>query len=147
MGIEKMLGKPVVEERFIYKGYPCVVLFTRMAFRNGYVGLPKTSMFYGKNYGDIPVCCHGGLTYGKKYLYGQDDKDTWWVGFDCGHFGDGFDLEKANEYFEYNEEVKGLLFSLRKLHSIENNEYEFRTLGYVKENCKQIVDQIIELEK
>lgn len=33
--------KPVLETKFEYKGYPCVVLFMPGAYRCGYVGVPK----------------------------------------------------------------------------------------------------------
>lgn len=142
-----MLGKPIIEERFIYKGYPCVVLFQPMAFRTGYVGLPKTSRYYGKNFNDIPVACHGGLTYGRSYLFGQDDEDTWWIGFDCAHYGDGYDDKTANEYYKNDKETMEQLQKLKALHDISNDYFEFRTLNYVKQDCKFIVDQIIELEE
>lgn len=141
------MNNPFIEERFIYKGYPCVVLFMPMAFRTGYVGLPKTSKFYGKGFDDIPVDCHGGLTYGRNYLFGQDDKDTWWIGFDCAHCYDGFDLEKANKYFGNDKETQRVLSIMKDFHSMANAEHEFRTLDYVKKDCKHIVDQIIELEE
>lgn len=71
-----------------------MVLFMPMAFRCGYVGLPKESRFYQKEYDSIPVECHCGLTYASSNLYGQEDKDIWWIGFDCCHYCDGFDSEK-----------------------------------------------------
>lgn len=141
-----MLGNPIIEERFIHKGYPCVVLFQPMAFRTGYVGLPKTSKYYGENYNDIPVFCHCGLTYGRNYLFGQDDEKTWWIGFDCGHYNDGYDVERAKEYYKNDKEVSEQLRRLRDLHDITNAYCSFRTLDYVKSNCMSIVNQIIELE-
>lgn len=141
------MNNPFIEDRFIYKGYPCVVLFMPMAFRNGYVGLPKESKFYQKEYDDIPVDCHCGLTYASSNLYDQEDKDTWWIGFDCCHYCDGFDLEKANEYFKDDKEVQRYLAITKDYHSWCNEEHGFRTLDYVKENCRNIVEQIIKLEK
>ena len=32
---------PIVEKRFEYKGYPCVILFMPMCYRCGYVGLKR----------------------------------------------------------------------------------------------------------
>lgn len=142
-----MLGKPIIEERFIYKGYPCVVLFQPMAYRTGYVGLPKTSRYYGKNFNDIPVDCHGGLTYGRSYLFGQDDEDTWWIGFDCAHYGDGYDDKTAKEYYKNDKVTMEQLQKLKALHDISNDYFEFRSLDYVKQDCKFIVKQIIELEE
>lgn len=142
-----MLGKPIVEERFIYKGYPCVVLFQPLAFRTGYVGLPKTSKYYKENYSCIPISCHGGLTYGRNYLFGQNDEETWWIGFDCAHYGDGYDNKAAKEYYKNDKAAMKQLQKLKDLHDMSNGYWEFRTLDYVKRDCKFIVDQIIELEE
>lgn len=141
-----MPGKPIIEERFIYKGYPCVVLFQPLAFRTGYVALPKTSKFYGKGFDEIPICCHGGLTYGRNYLFGQDDEETWWIGFDCAHYDDGYDVEQTKEYYKNDKEASEQLHRLRDLHEMTNEYYSFRTLDYVKSDCMSIVNQIIELE-
>lgn len=37
------------ETRFLYKGFPCVVLFMPGGYRCGYVGLPKENKYYGKS--------------------------------------------------------------------------------------------------
>ena len=133
------MNTPVVEERFEYKGFPCVVLFMPMGFRNGYVGLPKGHKYYGKEFDFIPVDCHCGLTYSNNCLYHETDTDLWWIGFDCGHCCDGFDLEKLDEYFENS--IKNQI--MRDYHKMINEEHEFRTLEYVKKNCIGIVDQLL----
>lgn len=48
----------------------------------GYVVLTKYNNFYGKEYDDIPVQVHGGLTFS-----GEVDGE-WLIGFDCAHHGD-----------------------------------------------------------
>lgn len=133
------MDRPVVEERFEYKGFPCVVLFMPMGFRNGYVGLPKGHKYYGKEFDFIPVGCHCGLTYSDNSLHHQTDTDIWWIGFDCGHCCDGFDLKKLDEYFGNRIENQ----IMRDYHKMINEEHEFRTVEYVKENCKGIVDQLL----
>ena len=134
---------PIQEERFEYKGFPCVVLFMPMGFRNGYVGLPKTNKYYKCEYDFIPIDCHCGLTYSKDCLFGQDDKDTWWIGFDCGHCCDGFDIDKIKEYYPNNKTISQTMKIMHDYHLMINKEHEFRTLDYVKENCKSIVDQLL----
>lgn len=134
------MSKPVVEERFEYKGFPCVVLFMPMGFRNGYVGLPKSHKYYKKEYEEIPMSCHCGLTYGDTSLFGQEDEDTYWIGFDCGHCCDGFDLEKLYEYYGVTTENA----TMRRYHEMINKEHEFRTVEYVKNECMKIVDQLLD---
>lgn len=133
------MDRPVVEERFEYKGFPCVVLFQPMGFRTGYVGLPKGHKYYGKEFDLIPIGCHCGLTYSDNSLHHQTDTDIWWIGFDCGHCCDGFDLKKLDEYFGNRIENQ----IMRDYHKMINEEHEFRTVEYVKENCKGIVDQLL----
>ena len=132
------------EERFEYKGFPCVVLFQSMGFRCGYVGLSINNQYYGSDCDSIPIECHCGLTYADSLLFGQNDIDTWWIGFDCGHCCDGFDLEKIKEYFGDNPETMRTMSYMKSYHELVNQDHDFRTLKYCKEECKKIVDQILE---
>lgn len=49
---------------------------------NGYVKLPKDHPYFGKDYNDIPVDVHGGLTFAEM------DGEFWKVGFDTAHYSD-----------------------------------------------------------
>ena len=52
----------------------------------GYVAVPKTHPYYGKDYNDLDhIAVHGGLTFSGHHT---DDEDVWWFGFDTGHYGD-----------------------------------------------------------
>lgn len=135
--------EPIQESRFEYKGLHCVVLFQQMAFRTGYVGIPKGHKYYGKDYDSIPVDCHCGLTYSDSRLFGQNDTDTWWIGFDCGHCCDGFDVEKAKEYYADNNQVMIMLIMQKDYFAFCNKYNPIRTKEYVEENCRQIVDQLL----
>lgn len=129
MSEKKML--PVMESRFNYKGFPCVVLFMPFGFRCGYIGIPKGHRFYKMNYVKIPVGCHGGLTYSDDHLHHQDDKDIWWIGFDCGHYMDGYDLKSRRQYFP---ELPDEEFMYTE---------EYKDIGFCKHECREIVDQIV----
>ena len=137
------MGKPVQEKRFEYKGFPCVVLFMPMGYRCGYVGVSKDNKYFKKDCMDTPIKCHGGLNYSSNHLYGQEDKDTWWVGFDCGHIYDGFDIKALNKYYPLDIDVQfNMKFMLDYYKSV--NEYsEIKTIEYVEEECKKIVDQLL----
>lgn len=140
--------QPKQEKRFDYKGLTCVVLFMPMGYRCGYVGLPKGNKYYNKKYEYIPVDCHCGLTYSEHGLFGQDDKDTWWIGFDCGHCCDGLDSDAFYSYYE--EDLKtmepisrnaymdslGIMFDIC-------SEYPVRTYEYAENECMKIADQIV----
>ena len=140
--------EPIVEKRFEYRGLPCVVLFMAGCYRCGYVGLPKSNRYYKKGYDDIPVECHGGLTFASGDLFGQSDKDTWWIGFDCAHCFDGFDVETAKKLYADNKDaLKQIeIMGSTGYFSICNEEHPFRTLEYCEEECKSIVEQILNSE-
>ena len=140
--------QPKQETRFEYKGFPCVVLFMPIGYRCGYVGLPNHNKYYKKKYDDIPVDCHCGLTYSEHGLFGQNDNDTWWIGFDCGHFCDGLDSKSFHLYYDDDLETmdpkyrKPYMFSLERMFDI-CSEYPVRTQEYVENECRKIVDQIV----
>jgi hypothetical protein len=105
----KVTEKPsVLEKKWVYKGLKCAVIFVRQSHRCGYVGLKKDHPYYGKDYDEIDVDVHGGLTFGD---FGDDkflDKDLYWLGFDCAHLGDktlGSSFADDNERFWTLEEV------------------------------------------
>lgn len=55
----------------------------------GYVQLPADHPWHGRDYDDIDVEVHGGLTYAQDRFPRQDDPGPGWViGFDCAHLGD-----------------------------------------------------------
>ena len=122
-----------IEERFYYKDYPCVVMFQPMGFRTGYVGLPKDSILYGRNSTILNTIleCHGGVTYTESRLYGQEDENTWWVGFDCGHAWDGYDADTTWKYFRKD------ISDYKRIY-----DGEIRTREYVENECRSLVEQI-----
>lgn len=139
-----MFKGAIQEKRFEYKGFPCVVVMQALCFRTGYVGIPKGHPLYEKDYWEISVNCHGGLTYSENRLIDQPDKDTWWIGFDSGHYGDGYDLTAALELFKDFPET---LEQINKMNDIGGLDTSFpaASLEYIEEQCKSIVDQIKEV--
>lgn len=71
-------------------------------YANGYVAIPKEHPYYGKDYDEIEIDIHGGLTFagnGSKIeeawpnieiIEGNTKnlKDSWVFGFDTCHYGD-----------------------------------------------------------
>lgn len=74
---------------------------------NGYVVLPKGHKYSGVHYNDIPVDCHGGLTFGA-----YDNNGNWIIGFDCRHSGDNYLVQDA-DYVE--SECKSIIEQLIEL--------------------------------
>lgn len=132
MKIDKERGV-VEEKRFYYKGFPCVILFMDIGHRCGYVGIPEAS---GIDVEEID--CHGGITYGpSSYLHLQEDENIEWIGFDTGHYGDGRDVDKIKEYFP-DKVIQFQYFNMLA-------GFTPKTLEYCEEECRRIVDQIIDM--
>lgn len=129
----------ITEKRFEYRGFPCVVIMQALCFRTGYVGVPKGRAL---NLDDID--CHGGITYSRHSLIGQEDTDRWWIGFDTGHAFDGYDVEGAKKLFkDYPETLKEIEKTIEFACALIN-QYPAATLEYCEEQCRSIVDQVIE---
>ena len=76
------LLKEVKLTSFLYRGYECEIKKTELGYYCGYVTLTPEDKHYKAPYSNIPIYCHGGITYSMM------SKDGWKIGFDCGHFGD-----------------------------------------------------------
>ena len=59
----------------------------------GYVGIPSWHPYYKMDFNEIPIDCHGGLTYGNL----DEDENLWVIGFDTSHSGD--DKKKCTKKF------------------------------------------------
>ena len=140
----------IKESEFLYDGYRCVILMNAFGFRTGYVGIPKDHSLYGKHYINMDIDCHGGLTYSDNKLHYRDDKDTWWIGFDTGHYFDLRDWEACFEQFkDYPETIEELriIKDMENEYSLRGEIGEVRTLDFCKKECMSIVKQVKEYEK
>jgi len=117
-----------------HAGFPLLaVRHSRSGHWCGYVAVPPTHPAYGKDYDDVDVQVHGGLTYADKCQGsvchvpkpGEPD-DVWWFGFDCGHAGDLSPFMKAA--------LGAFGFPLDGM--------EYRTLEYVQVECSALAAQL-----
>jgi hypothetical protein len=118
-------------------GYKCrITRHGDLGHLCGYVGITKSHPLWGKHYSDDEtenLDAHGGLTHSGE---DQDDKDTWWFGFDCSHGGDlsprllmvlvekdryNYDRNEVYRTWEYVErEVRELSAQLRMEDNLSN---------------------------
>lgn len=76
----------------------------------GYVFIPKGHKYYNKDYDDIPLSPHGGLTYaGKFHIKESKNKDKFAIGFDFNHYDD-----HGGSKQQVIDECKGLISELGK---------------------------------
>lgn len=57
---------------------------------SAYISIPANHKYYKKDYHDICLDVHGGLTYSRDYLYWDENHkfSGWYIGWDYAHFGD-----------------------------------------------------------
>lgn len=131
------MTEPALELKSAYKGHPYVVLFMPGCYRCGYVGIPK-----GEKIDIGSINCHGGITYSEDYLFSVEDEGHSWIGFDCAHCFDGYDIETAKEYFEKDTQWQRTYGAMEEFYKDMNKDYSFATLKYVADECIKIIDQI-----
>lgn len=127
----------VVEKQFNYKGHDCICAFTRRGIRTGYVSV-KNYVDYDSVF-ELNIDCHGGLTFGGNLPSEYSPKEQYYIGFDCGHFGDGIDVIQAVKYELMTSSEAAIVSS--------TFGYPVRSLDFVEDECKRIVDQLEDLYK
>ncbi len=90
-------------EAFVHADLLCRVLWTHDMHYCGYVGIPASHPWHGKDYNVLEPSpdVHGGLTYSNEAV-GPDFEETqplglWWIGFDCAHLGD-YTVDRTSVY-------------------------------------------------
>lgn len=112
----------------------------RAGHRCGYVRIPENHPWHGKSCGDIPVECHGGLTFSKEFLTEEIGfAPGHWIGFDCAHLGDCPDTEAADRAFGDSSEAH--------LTGFFSYGGAIRSALFVEKECLGIIDQLVEKEK
>ena len=84
-------------DKGIYKGYHYAIV-SFGSHPCAYIELPKGHKYYGKDYDDIPIDCHGGLTYSSEGLLPSSNdyhRDGYWIGWDYAHLGDYYGWSNA----------------------------------------------------
>ena len=84
----KRLDKPIVMKQGKARGYRYFII-TLGSHPCSYILFPKGHKWHGEHYDNIPLDCHGGLTYARDtFLDGIDLDGAWVVGWDYAHLGD-----------------------------------------------------------
>lgn len=128
-----------IESLFYHKSLPCVVILTSMGHRCGYVGVPETHPLFGKDWGDVDVDVHGGLTYAEPSGDGYPKGvayPTWWFGFDCAHSWDAPDMDALEKFLPTAQ------FKRVSQWAHAYSESEVRSQAYVEAECRSLADQL-----
>jgi hypothetical protein len=122
-------------------GLTCIVVQAREAsHRCGYVRVPPTHPSFGKDYNDIDVNVHGGLTFGQiEPCTEHEDGQGYWFGFDCAHYQDAS--------YDPNTDISTVSEHTRKLLEIMSfaDEGHYWTQQEVEAECETLAKQLSEL--
>ena len=107
-----------------YKGYNYYIL-NLGTHPTAYIEIPKGHLLYAKNYNEIDIDVHGGLTYSDNHLQILEN-GNWFIGWDYAHFYDYMPL--------YDEIIDESGIKLKKW-----------TTEEIIEECKDVIEQIIRI--
>lgn len=123
--------KDGIAKEFEYHNYSCQINAVNGHYC-GYVYLPRGHRFYSVPYDEIPIECHGGLTYGEYSVA----KDAYCIGFDCAHADDLWDPEMAAKVTAIKHMNQAF---------IDLNYATFKDVDFVTNELEHIVKQLEEI--
>lgn len=118
-------------------GLPCLIVRGNLGSLCGYAGVYPGHPLHGKDYDDLEVEVHGGLTFADVCREGKDEgsgichipepgtpEHVWWFGFDCAHC---FDFIPAMD-------------------NLRDSQYRsvYRDVNFVKAEVQQLAAQLFE---
>lgn len=92
----------------------------------GYVDIPSSHSLFGKDYGEINVEVHGGLTFSNV----SEDSSRWKFGFDCAHASDLYPAMPPS--------LVNAMSGFCPLH--------YRTADWVKSEVNKLAEQLWDLD-
>lgn len=117
--------EPFAEKEVYFGGHLC-----------GYVKIPKEHIYYGKEWDDIDIDTHGGLTYNEIH-------EEHWIGFDCAHIAD---YVPTMEYMRKTDPVMrdiGEWFPLPKgYENLALFNPTYRNIEYCIQKCIEMIEQL-----
>lgn len=124
-------GPPV--NRHMYGGYFC-----------GYIMIPADHPYHHKDYDDMDISVHGGLTFGEVH-------DGHWIGFDCSH---SFDYVPSMEYLKKTDpdlikivnKHQSFLEKFNLQDSPINKRY-YRNMDFCIRECMSMAEQLTCISK
>ena len=115
-------------------GYQATVKIMPQGHRCGYVTLPDGHPCVGKDYNDLAIQVHGGLTYGDGATFG----------FDCAHYCDKPDMDLMSKDFKQVYEKYG---KPEYVCYLDPSYFPtVKTLDFCIEQCESMAAQFKELE-
>jgi hypothetical protein len=143
-----------VEWRDEATGYPCIAKRANpdIGVWCGYVAVPPGHPAHGKDYDDVNVDVHGGLTFAGACREDApratavchvpkpgEPADVWWLGFDCGHALDVMPAMLAH-FRQLHEKTGDPIWQEPE----RSDEWRpvYRDLAYVQAECARLAEQL-----
>ncbi|MCK5600376.1 hypothetical protein KAR91_00800 [Candidatus Pacearchaeota archaeon] len=145
-----------VKKDWVFAGLRCRVLDSPVASYNGYVALTKDHPDHGKDYDDIRVNVHGGLTFSQ---HGSDDErdgevlfpneSLYWVEFDTAHSGDwlSYSPQLGGRKWSVEDVAKETEYLAKQLSDLQSFGYNKERLGELTKERTRINKEIRRLRK
>jgi hypothetical protein len=121
-------------------GLDCLIVRGPMGALCGYVGVPETHRYFGKEYATALLNCHGGPTFSDRCNPDEDpatgichtgpvaNPTVWWFGFDCAHAMDlmpGLPDQILNNFFA-DRVYRDFAFVKKEVQSLANQLSEVK---------------------
>lgn len=117
----------------------CLIVRAPLGALCGYVGVPPDHPCHERDYSEIEVSVHGGLTYAAACQKGgpichtpasERAENLWWIGFDCSH---AWDLAPGMSH-------------ILSQHGLSDYGCVYRNIGYVREEVTTLAQQLAALD-
>jgi hypothetical protein len=144
---------------FTHVGFACLIVRNHTGTLCGYVGVPEDHPCYKKDYSEVDVDVHGGLTFAAACQVdgpichipepGMTD-NVWWFGFDTGHF---MDISPSMLWMEQTYTELGEIADAREKRHEEFNQVfghndpmkeTYKDIAYVTGEVKSLAEQLKE---
>lgn len=99
----------------------------------GYISIPTDHPYFSKDYNDIEIDVHGGLTYG------ENINDEYWIGFDCAH---SFDFIPSLEKFKYSHPFNDIFPNPEEFKDYAIFIPTYKNVNFCIEECKSMAEQL-----
>ena len=125
-------------------GLPCLIVRNDFGALCGYVGVPPGHPWHGRHFDDLDVypSVHRGVNFAGGCVHSDDPSrgvchvpgvgegdDVWWIGFDCAHSRDKWDMNQPAE-------IRVRLAALGGV---------YRDIAYVERECASLAEQAVSL--
>lgn len=127
---------------FDHLGYKCRVERGQFGSLCGYIYIPKDHPWHGKDYDDLDVQVHGGLTYA------EYEDDLFLIGYDCSHSRDIIPCQE--KLMKCTRKIKKRVQDIRQQQArrikIDRKfpdllEKTYKNMAFCIEECKSLAQQ------